>query len=137
MSRKSVTRKAFPSSPTPVASEAGQREGTTLWMALREACSPRNIVSAALLGEVFKKKCLSVLLGRVVEILAVALKPLLPWLETVVDLESRERDRRMHGSSFMVVMDGDCSFFFLGLIVVMNQEQGLHLKKKGNRVKNW
>ena len=55
ISRKSVTRKAFPSSDTPVAREAGQREGTTSWIAFREACSPRNISSAAEPGADFIK----------------------------------------------------------------------------------
>lgn len=104
MSRKSVTRKAFPSSVTPVAREAGQREGTTLWMAFREACSPRNISAAAVPGADFMKRCFWVLVGRVVVILAVELKPLLPWVETVVVAGSRERVRRMDGSSFMVVV---------------------------------
>lgn len=103
MSRKSVMRKAFPSSDTPVAREAGQREGTTAWMAFRDSCSPRNISSAAFPGADFMKKCFWVLLGRVVVILAVELKPLLPWVETVVVAGSRERVRRMDGSSFMVV----------------------------------
>ena len=78
MSRKSVTRKALPSSVTPVAREAGQREGTTAWMAFREACSPRNISAAAVPGADFMKRCFWVLVGRVVVILAVELKPLLP-----------------------------------------------------------
>lgn len=115
ISRKSVTRKAFPSSDTPVAREAGQREGTTAWMAFREACSPRNISSAAFPGADFMNKCFWVLLGRVVVILAVELKPLLLWVETVVVAGLRERVRTMDGSSFMVViMYWELQLFFRG-----------------------
>lgn len=50
-----------------------------------------------------------------VVILAVELKPLLPWVETVVVAGSRERVRRIEGSSFMVVVsDGDGKSGFPG-----------------------
>ena len=50
-----------------------------------------------------------------VVILAVELKPLLPWVEMVVVQGSRERVRRMDGSSFMVVVsDGEDEFEVFG-----------------------
>lgn len=56
-SRKSVTRNApLPSESDPWAWLAGQKEGTVLWMAFKEACSPRWLVSGVSLQRMEMKR---------------------------------------------------------------------------------
>ena len=56
-SKKSVTRKDWSgeSAREPKAWDLGQRDRTTEWMALREACSPSNMSAASLPRPVFIK----------------------------------------------------------------------------------
>jgi hypothetical protein len=99
-SRNSVARKYASLPPLlsslPQARERGQRDGTTAWMALREACSPANMVAAAEYSpEVLTKMEES---GFVVVRRKVDEKPELPY-EVIWVLEaSRERERRIEGS---------------------------------------
>ena len=74
-SSHSVTRKYVPgsSSSSPCPRAAGQSEGTTVWIALREAYSPANMTCAAEPLDVFAKyracllvSCWSLLFGMVI-----------------------------------------------------------------------
>lgn len=79
-------------------------------MALREACSPRNMTSASGLVEVLRKKKWSGSLreplggvGDEAVILAVVVKPEPPWEAAVTEAEGgMGRARTMEGSSFIL-----------------------------------
>lgn len=104
-SRNSVTRNEASGSllSGPCAKLAGQSEGTTAWMAVREACSPANMVAAAGPWPILRKKWVGVPEGRVVVSLKVLEKPLWPWgAMVVVALGKRERERVMAGSRCIV-----------------------------------
>ncbi|KAI7223991.1 hypothetical protein KC333_g20 [Hortaea werneckii] len=120
MSKKSVTRKDLPdtSAILPCPYDLGQSVGTALWMALRDSCSPANMVSASLPLPLFMKYCMSSPLGSFVVILdAVAEEsPPPPPPETDVLLGSRPRRLTIALSSFIVLVQRDLRWGIRGNI---------------------
>lgn len=86
-------------SSLPQAKLRGQRLGTTVWMALREVCSPLNMVEAEGLEEIFMKKVCERVVEMGVEVRRkVEVKPLPPWGVILVVEAGRESAPRMAGS---------------------------------------